>query len=232
MGIRDILSAGIQVSKDRGIIHMIRSASHSLTIFVLYKKIKRQNTFYFHGRKYNYFYNFLNKTWLNERCVEIPIVMDIVKTYRHRKILEIGNVLSNYVSFEHDIVDKYEIKDGVINQDVVDFKSTAKYDLIVSISTLEHVGWGDMKILRAIENMKSLVRPKGGLIVVTLPLGYNIAIDKLLKSGKMQFTTQWYLKRISKGNEWKESSWEDVQDMNYGKPFPNANGLLIGTIET
>ena len=43
----------------------------------------------------------------------------------------------------------------MINQDVVDFKTNEKYDLIVSISTLEHVGWDeeprdDKKISKAL----------------------------------------------------------------------------------
>jgi cyclopropane fatty-acyl-phospholipid synthase-like methyltransferase len=52
----------------------------------------------------------------------------------------------------------------VINEDVVNFKSKKKYDLIVSISTLEHVGWDEkpMKIPRAIENLKTLITPQGG----------------------------------------------------------------------
>jgi 2-polyprenyl-3-methyl-5-hydroxy-6-metoxy-1,4-benzoquinol methylase len=161
--------------------------------------------------------------------------MEIIKKNHGKKILEIGNVLSHYYNFEHVIVDKYEIANGVINQDVVDFKSTEKYDLIVSISTLEHVGWDetprdDMKIIRAIENLKSLVKPNGGMIVVTFPLGYNFALDKLLKDKAIQFTEQYYFVRISKGNEWKEASWKDVQNAKYGKPFPFANALVIGII--
>ena len=48
-----------------------------------------------------------------------------------------------YYKFEHDIVDKYEKKKGIINQDIVDYKPDKKYDLIISISTLEHVGWDE-----------------------------------------------------------------------------------------
>jgi hypothetical protein len=66
-----------------------------------------------------------------------------VKRYKERNILEIGNVLSHYFPVNHDIVDKYEKADGVINQDVVHFYSPKKYDLIVSVSTLEHVGWDE-----------------------------------------------------------------------------------------
>jgi hypothetical protein len=38
------------------------------------------------------------------------------------------------------VLDKYEQAPGVINEDVVSFSPPQKYDLIVSVSTLEHVG--------------------------------------------------------------------------------------------
>ena len=96
---------------------------------------------------------------MNERAIEVPIVWKIVSEYSEGRILEVGNVLSHYFSVCHDILDKYEKADGVINQDVVNFWAPNKYELIVSISTLEHVGWDESprdpnKILRAIENLK------------------------------------------------------------------------------
>ena len=60
-----------------------------------------------------------------------------------KNIFEVGSVLSHYFPINHDVLDKYEKGHGVINQDVVDFKPHNKYDLIVSISTLEHVGFDD-----------------------------------------------------------------------------------------
>jgi cyclopropane fatty-acyl-phospholipid synthase-like methyltransferase len=161
--------------------------------------------------------------------------MEMVRKYQGKNILEIGNVLSHHVRFEHDILDKYEIAKGVINRDVVDFKSEKKYDLIVSISTLEHVGWDekprdDMKIPRAIENLKTLITSRGGTIIVTLPLGYNTALDQLLNNGIIRFSKQYHLVRISKGNEWKEASWDDVRVAKYNSPLPFANGLLVGII--
>lgn len=109
------------------------------------------------------------KTWHGERAVEIAIVLEMVKKYQGMNILEIGNVLSHHVKFEHDVLDKYEIAKGVINEDIVDFKSDKKYDLIVSVSTIEHVGWDEkprdnMKILRAIENLKTIIVSRGGTI--------------------------------------------------------------------
>jgi hypothetical protein len=193
----------------------------------------RHNTVLVQGKTYRYFDTV--KTWYNERAIEIPIVMEMVRKYQCTNILEIGNVLSNHVGFEHDILDKYEIAKGIVNEDVVDFRPEKRYDLIVSISTLEHVGWDEkprdnMKIPRAIENMKTLITSRGGMIIITIPLGYNSALDKLLKYGIIRFSKQYHLVRISKGNEWKEASWEDVQVAKYNTPLPFANGLLIGII--
>lgn len=209
------------------------SGFHSLLCFIYCRKIRRHNTILVLGKTYHYFDTV--KTWHGERAVEIPIVMEMVRKYQGKNILEIGNVLSHHVRFEHDILDKYEIAKGVINGDVVDFKSEKKYDLIVSISTLEHVGWDekprdDMKIPRAIENLKTLITSRGGTIIVTLPLGYNTALDQLLNNGIIRFSKQYHLVRISKGNEWKEASWDDVRVAKYNSPLPFANGLLVGII--
>jgi hypothetical protein len=205
----------------------------NLLCFIYWRKIRRHNTILVLGKTYRYFDTV--KTWHGERAIEIPIVMEMVGMYQGKNILEIGNVLSHHVRFEHDILDKYEIANGVINKDVAEFKSEKKYDLIISISTLEHVGWDekprdDMKIPLAIQNMRTLISSRGGIIMITIPMGYNHTLDKLLKDGIIRFSKQYHLIRISKGNEWREASWEEVQFAKYNTPMPFANGLLIGII--
>jgi hypothetical protein len=223
-----------RLPKSPGIRYAFRlDGIQSLISFTYSRKIKRHNTILILGKTYRYFDTV--KTWHGERTVEIPIVMDMVRKYQGKNILEVGNVLAHHATFEHDILDKYEIAKGVTNDDIVDFTSEKKYDLIISISTLEHVGWDekprdDTKIPLAIENMRTLVSSRGGTIMITVPLGYNPTLDKLLKDGTIQFSKQYHLLRISKGNEWREASWEDVQAAKYNTPFPFANGLLIGII--
>lgn len=146
-----------------------------------YKNFKSSRTFFFNNRTYNYFYHRYSITWNNERTVEVPIIRDFIKNYENDNILEIGNVLSHYFTVNHDIVDKYEKGDGVINQDVIDYKPSKKYDLIISISTLEHVGWDELpreplKIIKAINNLKSLLNRRGK-IVMTIPLGHNLILE-------------------------------------------------------
>lgn len=233
-----LLARAKKAYKGRGIYHVIQHAAGEIynTLYCEFLNFKTPKTFTFQGEAYRYFYHPYNTTWRNERAVEVPIALRKLQSCRSGRILEVGNVLSNYMRCEHDIVDKYEEADGVLNQDVVDFQPPEKYDLIVSISTLEHVGWDEeprepKKILRALENLKTRCLAPGGQIVVTLPLGSNPEMDRLLKDGTIQFTKQFYLKRVSKDNEWIEVDWVDVSAAKYGNPFPCANGVVIGIIE-
>lgn len=205
-----------------------------VTYFV-YKIFNLFKNFKFQGKCYRYFTHQYNLTWRTERAVEIPIIWNLVKKNQDKRILEVGNVLSYYFPVKHDILDKYEKGEGVINRDVVDFKPKRKYDLIVSISTLEHIGWDEkprnpMKILKAIKNLMSLLAPKGK-IMVTLPLGYNSEMDKLLRKGEIKFTKQYNLKRVSGlTNRWKEVGWKEIRNAKYFSPYRNANGVIVGII--
>lgn len=189
----------------------------------------------FRGDHYNYFCHMYNTTWRNERAVEVPIVWGIVKKHEGKRILEVGNVFSHYFPVQHTVLDKYEKAPNVINLDVVDFRPAEKYDLIVSVSTLEHVGWDEKpreprKILRALENLKSCCA-SGGQIVVTLPLGYNRELDKLVEEGGIRFTERYCLKRISRDNRWVEVEYNEVRHTKYNAPFPLANAVIIGIIK-
>ena len=194
----------------------------------------RAKTFSFDGRPYPYLYHFCNKTWKNERAVEIPIFRELLLEYDGKRVLEVGNVLSHYFPIHHDVVDKYEVAPGVINQDIVEFVPPERYDLTLSISTLEHVGWDETprepdKLPRAIEHLRNRCLAPGGKIVVSLPIGYNKFFDGLLRDGKSPFTTQHFLKRISKRNYWEESDWEQCRDVPYGRFV--AHAIVIGTIQ-
>jgi hypothetical protein len=238
-----ILSKARSVYKRQGIYYIIRTGTKlalalpkNSLLFWYYRTFKSLETFEFQDTTYQYFYHLYGTTWKNERAVEIPIIWDIVKRNKDqgKRILEVGNVLSYRFQVNHDILDKYDIKSGIINEDVVNFNPSTHYDLIISISTLEHVGWDEtprdpMKIIHAIENLKRLLTPSGELIV-TLPLGHNPEMDKFLRNGRIGFSKQYYLKRTAK-NRWQEVNWEDVKDVKYNNSIPTANGILLGVIK-
>jgi SAM-dependent methyltransferase len=196
---------------------------------------KRRWQFTFDGRKYFYFYHPHNHTWKSERAVELPIILEEVEKHNAEWILEVGNVLSYYYLLRHTVIDKHEKGDEVINLDVIDFHTTTKYDLILSISTIEHIGYGEdtsirkktpedsLKPLRVIQHLKNLLAQDGKLLV-TIPLGWNPTLDKLLRDDyKSTFTGSAFLKRISKNNEWVQVELEETRDAKYGSPFPYAN---------
>ena len=79
-----------------------------------------------------------NRTWRNERAVEVPLAVAFLDGCVG-PTLELGNVLANYGRRGHVVVDKYEARPGVVNVDVDDYRPRERF---VAISTLEHVGLG------------------------------------------------------------------------------------------
>lgn len=192
----------------------------------------RLGTFTFQGETYEYFYHPYNLTWNNERIVEIPIAQRFIEQAAGKRVLEVGNVLSHYFASTHDVVDKYERGRGVINEDIIRFTPSQNYDLILCVSTIEHVGWHEHqkepeKMLAALQKMKQMLR-SGGTLVVTMPIGENAFLDECLQSKRLPFTEVFFLKRISKDNEWREVRFDEVSDAKYDEPFPFTNALVIG----
>jgi len=209
-----------------------------------YRIFKGGRTFSFQGSAYRYLYRQYNTTFVNERAIELPLAWDLVKRYPPERVLEIGNVLAHYYKpTRHDVLDKYEKAPGVINDDVVTFAPGKRYDLIVSVSTLEHVGWDEEprepgKILRAIDNLTSLLAP-GGQLFMTVPTNYNAELDGFLAEARIPFSSVGYAKRVTKDNQWREAGWSEVEHTPYiyfrrnrlGMGVSStATGLVIGRI--
>lgn len=220
-------------------IRLIYRDIKSYTIFKylnIFKPISQPLLFSFRGKQYQFFRHWYNSTWENERAVEVPIVWAKTWEYKNKRILEVGDVLRHYFNLNHDILDKYERGKKIIKKDVVNFKPTEKYDLIVSISTLEHVGWDEEvktpgKNLMALDNLRNNCLARGGEIMVTFPLGHNLDLDQLFFTNKLSFSETFFLKRISADNFWKEATKEDCIGAKYNYPFPWANVVVIGILK-
>ncbi len=146
-------------------------------------------TFDYRGERYTVVHHRRGRTWLTERAIELPVAMRFVDGFGPTAHgLEVGNVLSRYGPVHHRVVDKYERAPGVENLDVLDIAALQPFDFVVSISTIEHVGWDEPerdldKPIRAINHLRSLLRPDGGRLLVTLPLGYNPTVDRIALDG-------------------------------------------------
>ena len=141
-------------------------------------------------------------------------------------------MLAHYIGpVKHTVVDKYEHAQNVLNVDVVEYKPATCFDLILSISTLEHVGYDEsqkdpQKFVKAIEHLLTLLSPNGTMLI-TLPLGHNPQVDQYLTNPHPCCDEVHFMKRVTKSNKWVECSWNDVKDAKYGTPFPMANGIAI-----
>lgn len=202
--------------------------------YLFYKLVRGNKTFTFCNKKYKYFYHLYNRTIAGERIVEIPIVYNILAKYKNKDVLEVGNVMSHYFPIKHKVLDKYEKSPLVINKDVATVNLRKKFDLIISVSTLEHVGfnYGEKKdyskFMRGINNLKRHLK-KGGIMVITLPIYFNPNITRLIINNKLRFTEEYFLSRYSYLNEWKQVSRSEAEKSGkYDRHFANSNSLYVG----
>src|SRR5437879_9960224 len=191
-----------------------------------------KKNFEFRGKTFPCFYHRYNMTWAGERSVEVPIAKSYLAQYEGKNVLEVGNVLSHYFPISHDVIDKFEKGSGIINEDIIDFHPSKYYDLILSISTFEHIGFDDeasepsgRKIINAIAACLNLLKSDGKL-VITVPLGYNPDLDQMIKTGALNASQEFYLRRAHR-LDWQPSSKEDSLKCKYKSPFPYANAILV-----
>ncbi|GAA1960865.1 hypothetical protein GCM10009798_20770 [Nocardioides panacihumi] len=178
-----------------------------------------------------YFHHRYNYTWLNERAVETALALEVLGDHAGQDVLEIGNVLGHYVPVDHLVVDKYEVAPGVLNADAADLEIDGRFDLILCISTLEHVGLDEevkdpLKASRAVTRLQSLLKP-GGMLWITHPVGYNLDLDRQIRVGEVSFTRLRALRRDDFRNRWHEVPVDDVWSAQYDRLLYTAHGIVV-----
>ncbi len=225
--------------KTKGLLATLRISFEKLfylCYFILERILNLRSHFVFNDKKYAYWKQ-TNPLARTERLIEIPIFADLVQKNKSKRIMELGNVLYHYISNDHTghtVVDKYEQCAGVINEDIISYKTDKKFDLIISVSTLEHVGWEEnpkeeSKCIAAIDNMKKLTK-KGGRIIFSVPLGFNHFLDKAIEQGRIKLDEQYFMKRVSLTNRWKQCSYAQARKVKYAYPFVCGNAITVGVI--
>ena len=199
--------------------------------FIIPRLAIANKTFTLWGQQANYFLHRYNTTWRNERAVEMTAVGAFLAENPGGSLLEFGHVIRHYGVGNPDvIVDLYEKGDRVTNVDIVDFSSSSKFDLIVSISTIEHVGWdewprSESKTREALERLTSLLSPTGKMFI-TAPTGHNPYLDKILAAGIPNTLRQAFY--VRQGFEW--SPQDEFVAIPYGSRGPGAASLWIAEI--
>jgi hypothetical protein len=228
----EVIAAKLSALKEGNFKELVKYIARYFQ-YIYFSTLKSGSEFVAEGKRCKYFFNMYNSTWRYERAVEIPIIMGFIG--ENTNVLEIGNVLSHYCDFRHDIVDKYEKYPGVVNEDITEYRTNQRYDLIASISTFEHIGYDEEqkdenKILKALECAKNLLKP-GGKVIVTLPVCYNKPMDKMLFDGRIKFDRTICLSR-SGYCEWEQvGGFDEIRNAKFNEPYPQANALVVGIIE-
>src|SRR4030095_16178990 len=108
------------------------------------------NTFELSGRCFAYQVSDYNSTTICERAVEVPVGLALLAqatdgecSVPYGTSLEVGAVLPHYRAGwpvdGHTVIDLHEEYPGVINADVLTWEPLHQFDLIISISTLDHL---------------------------------------------------------------------------------------------
>jgi SAM-dependent methyltransferase len=135
----------------------------------------------------------------------------------------------------HTVVDKYERRPGVLNLDVVDIDLPRSFDLVIAVSTLEHVGLDEPeqdpgKPARAIARLASLLAP-GGRLWCTVPVGYNLELDRRLREDGLGFTRLTGLRRLDRANRWAEVPIDEVWDVPYDRLLYTAHAVVVAEMQ-
>jgi hypothetical protein len=185
------------------------------------------------GTEVPLYYEFRRWSWRNERCVEVGLGNYAVGLRQPEDVLEVGNVLPLAGVRGHTVVDKYEQGPDVINEDIVDFAPSSRYGLIVSLSTLEHVGWDEEpqdpdKARVALRAMSDLAGESGQMLV-TIPIGYHRQLEGYFVSGDAPFDDVSLLVKQSRLARWEPRPVQERTGIGYGAPYAAGNAILVGT---
>lgn len=185
-----------------------------------------------------------NSTAISERGLEIAVAEYWIKDLYFNEendgeVLEVGNVLMHYGMrmAGSDVVDKYEVARGVTNIDLFDIEED-QHSLIISISTLEHVGmdYGEDHdpegTYKAVEFLKTRLAP-GGLLCVTIPIGWRPGLNP----DEFRFQESRYYFRTPEQPGWWASQWHlageyfdslPLEKTLYGTATPWAQAVWVG----
>lgn len=187
-----------------------------------YHKLLVKQKFNFDGVEMDCFYHRYNRTCMNERMEELPIVWHLInsKPGRLERVMELGNVFVHYDKYRKlmlsavdrwTVVDKFEKSPGVINDDIMKWEPAELFDCIVAVSTVEHIGTGgdeymyakmyhvdnpqveDWSPVQVMERLKGMLAT-GGRLIVTWSPGYNLVWDDAFRARKLGCTAYFWMR--------------------------------------
>ncbi|MCI4335095.1 MAG: hypothetical protein L3K04_05675 [Thermoplasmata archaeon] len=222
-----------QRGRTAGASSAVRLAVQYSATRALYRAVHRDRRISVGGKPLSY----LPQPNHTERVVEVPWALGFAtQAPAGGRALEVGNVLNRYQPFPHVVLDRYEVAPGVLNVDVTEFEPPERFPLILSVSTLEHVGFDEPertagKFRTALRHLREVCLAPGGQIAVTVPLGYNPEVDDWVRAKADGLGRCYLLHRYSSLNLWREvepSALESAPDqLRFDRAFPGASYVAL-----
>lgn len=189
-----------------------------------------------HGRRYRYCDHLHNAARTNERAVEVPMALGWIDRQQGRG-LEVGNVLLHYrPAGTWTVVDAFDETEGVVQVDIVEYSPAERFDWIVSVSTVEHIGWDydppdPDRALAAIEHMRALLAPTGQMLV-SFPSGHHPQLDRAVMSGELEPLSSVFMLRVDDAVERSDGTWEErpFEPTRYRSEAWSAGGVWMGVL--
>jgi hypothetical protein len=184
------------------------------------------------GRRIPLHYEFRRWAWRSERCVELALGMRALRAHDSRDVLEVGNVMPLTGIGGHTVVDKYEKGPDVLNVDIVDYAPERRFGLVLSLSTLEHVGWDELprdpgKAALALARLKDLSEP-GGAMLVTIPVGTHRRLERAFTAPQSPFDAIALFVKTSRRARWTRREPSELSRYEYARPYALGNAILVG----
>lgn len=150
----------------------------------------------------------------NERAIEVPLGLHFIQDFPDA--VEVGAVLPYYRRTTHTVIDLVDAL-ATVSMDALDFDFGERP--ILSISSLEHFGFGDFSNVDVTAIPRFLKKLRKNYLL-TVPLGYNPLCDSLIKNLPVTYYSR---------KDWK-NTWERVDApiyTTYNTPFPWANTIAV-----
>jgi hypothetical protein len=190
------------------------------------------STFKVNNVELSYCHHPYNQSYRNERTIEIPLGAYALNRLKELgETVELGAVMGFYQEIDHIMIDLYEVgHDKILNKNYLDC-----YDLkgknLLSISTIEHIGWEEHGRTSYIgENMAAEAFDKAisesPYYFITTPVGAHPKLDKHIAKSN---TFRVIMKRPMDRNIWVQHHDPNDFMFNYGHHVGSALAICITT---
>lgn len=153
----------------------------------------------------------------NERKAELPIGAWFLEKFNH-DVIEVGEVMNSHIPCTHTIYDLRTEMPGTIAKDAreLDYKDKN----VLSISTIEHVGEGDLDLVRKIQKQSKNY-------LITFPVGFNTDFDERVAASDIDY---FVIERSTDGiNTWTQIDSRDISSYKYNVPYYAGNAIVVIT---